>query len=50
MRTWETVAGTVAPDHVELPAPPQDATAYFVTVTDDRGAVTSTGVVLRNGE
>jgi dienelactone hydrolase len=46
MRTWETVAGTVAADHVETPVPPVGATAYFVTVTDDRGAVTSTRTVL----
>jgi hypothetical protein len=46
MRTWETVAGTVEADRVQMPAPPKDATAYFVTVTDERGAVTSTGVVL----
>lgn len=45
MRTWETVTGTVAADQVETPAPPKDATAYFVTVADERGAVTSTGVV-----
>lgn len=48
MRTWETVAGEVAAGHVETPAPPADATAYFVAVTDDRGAVTSTRVVFRD--
>jgi PhoPQ-activated pathogenicity-related protein len=46
MRTWETVAGTVAADQLQTPAPPKEATAYFVTVTDDRGAVTSTRVNL----
>jgi len=50
MRTWETVAGTVTADHVQTPVPPQGATAHFVTVTDDRGAVTSTGVVLSQRE
>lgn len=50
-RTWETVPGTVATDHVETPAPPAAATAYFITVTDDRGAVTSTRTVLsKSGE
>ena len=44
-RTWETVPGTIAADHVETPAPPAEATAYFVTVTDDREAVASTRVV-----
>jgi dienelactone hydrolase len=47
MRAWESHDGTVAADYVETPAPPENATAYFITVTDDRGAVTSTGVVLR---
>lgn len=50
MRTWETVAANVTVDQVQTPAPPQEATAYFVTVTDERGAVTSTEVVLRKGE
>ncbi|MFO1093692.1 MAG: hypothetical protein U0992_10320 [Planctomycetaceae bacterium] len=35
-RTWETVSGKVAADHAETPVPPQGATAFFITVTDDR--------------
>jgi hypothetical protein len=44
-RTWETVAGTVNAADVETAVPPAGTTAYFVTVTDDRGAVTSTRTV-----
>lgn len=45
MRIWETVAGTVADDHVRTPLPPAGATAWFVTMTDDQGAVASTRVM-----
>jgi dienelactone hydrolase len=45
MRTWQTVAGMVAADHVEVSLPPAGTTAYFITVTDERGAVTSTRTI-----
>lgn len=46
MRQWETHRAKVAGDHVEAAHPPTAATAYFLTVTDQRGAVTSTRVVM----
>ena len=45
LRAWESHDGTVAADHLETPLPPESATAYFIAVTDDRGAVASTRVV-----
>jgi hypothetical protein len=43
-REWQTVTATVADGVVTADAPPAGATAWFFTVTDTRGAVTSSTV------
>lgn len=43
-REWQTVTATVADGVVTADAPPAGATAWFLTVTDTRGAVTSSTV------
>lgn len=43
-RHWQTQAGTIETDKITVPAPPADATVWFVTVTDERGATVSTSV------
>ncbi len=45
-RNWQTSAGKIANGSVTAPAPPKEATAWFLTVTDDRGATVSSRVVL----
>lgn len=48
-RKWQTTAAKIDSDIVTADAPPADATAWFVTVTDQRGAIVSTRVVFRPG-
>lgn len=43
-RKWQSQAGTIEFDTITVPAPPEDATVWFVTVTDERGATVSTTV------
>lgn len=43
-REWSSSAAEILSDQIVAPAPPRDATAWFVTVTDDRGAVISSEV------
>jgi dienelactone hydrolase len=45
-RTWTTQPGKVEKDSVVTDAPPSSATVWFLTVTDDRGAVVSSRVTL----
>jgi dienelactone hydrolase len=45
MREWTTVAGEFAGDVAVTPTPPADATAWFITVKDERGAVVSSRTV-----
>lgn len=45
-RTWKTVNGTIEGETISLPAPPEEATAWFVTATDERGAIVSSPVVI----
>jgi len=44
-RQWQTVAGRVEGSHVTAKAPPEDATIWFLTVTDERGAIVSSELV-----
>ena len=43
-RVWQTVAATIDGDKIAVDAPPAGATAWFVTVTDERDAVASSRV------
>jgi dienelactone hydrolase len=40
-RKWQTAAATIDNENVSAPAPPAEATAWFLTVTDDRDAIVS---------
>ncbi|MEN6428711.1 MAG: alpha/beta fold hydrolase [Phycisphaerales bacterium] len=44
-RQWQTVAGRIERSSIVAKAPPKKATVWFFTVTDERGAVTSSEVV-----
>lgn len=44
-RQWQTAAGTFNPEAIHLPAAPDGTTIWFVSATDDRGAMASTDVV-----
>jgi len=45
-RKWVTVPGTLEGDNVIAPKPPQEANTWFLTVTDKRGAMVSTVVMI----
>lgn len=45
-RTWKSVDATITPDAVTAPRPPKEANTWFLTLTDPRGAMVSTTVVL----
>lgn len=45
-REWKTEPGTIEDVEVVITAPPDSATAWFVTVTDERGAVISSRIVI----
>jgi dienelactone hydrolase len=44
-RQWQTVPGRVDGSHIITQAPPQEATIWFLTATDDRWAVVSSELV-----
>ena len=46
-RQWTTLPATLKGDVATAQAPPSESTAWFVTVTDDRGAVVSSPIVIR---
>ena len=46
-RTWKTVAATIDGDSISVEAAPAEATAWFVTVTDERDALVSSRVTIR---
>jgi len=43
-RMWQSQAGTIDGQTITTPAPPKGATAWFITVTDERGAIVSSEV------
>ena len=49
-RTWKTVAATFSRNTLTAPAVPDDATIWFLSATDQRGAMTSTDVVFASGD
>ena len=44
---WKTQPATIEGESITADAPPAEATAWFVTVTDERGAIVSSRVVIR---
>lgn len=46
MRQWQTLPATLSGDTATADAPPRDATAWFLTVTDERGAIVSSPVFM----
>lgn len=46
-RAWQTVAAKVDGQQITVPAPPGDASVWFLTVQDDRGSTVSTRVVIK---
>ncbi len=44
-RQWQTVPGRVDGSHIVTPAPPSEASIWFLTVADERWAVVSSEVV-----
>ncbi len=49
-RAWRTLPATIDGDIVTSEAPPADATGWFMTITDARGATVSTRVTIHAGE
>ncbi|MEN3943074.1 prolyl oligopeptidase family serine peptidase [Prosthecobacter sp. SYSU 5D2] len=45
-RNWTTVDATVSQGEVSAPKPPKEANTWFMTLTDERGAMVSTTVEL----
>lgn len=45
-RTWTSVDATVSNSEVSAPKPPKEANTWFMTLTDERGAMVSTTVEL----
>ncbi len=43
-RDWQSVPATIDGDHVTAPKPPAEANTWFVTLTDERGAMITTPV------
>jgi dienelactone hydrolase len=43
-RKWTTVAAEVAENQIRVKKPPEETTAWFISVTDDRNAMTTTSV------
>jgi PhoPQ-activated pathogenicity-related protein len=43
-RQWQTIPATISNKTVAAPKPPANANTWFLTVTDERGAVVSTTV------
>lgn len=46
-RKWTSTEGSITGNRGRLPAPPEDATAWFVTIEDERGATVSSRVTIR---
>lgn len=46
-REWQTLQGTVDGQTASLPRPPAEANAWFVSLTDERGAMVTTPVNLQ---
>lgn len=46
LREWNSQAAEVGDEAVIAPAPPKNATAWFLTVTDERGGVISSRVMI----
>ncbi|MCX5646044.1 MAG: alpha/beta fold hydrolase [Phycisphaerae bacterium] len=44
-RPWQTAPGRIEGSQIVVKAPPQEATIWFLTVTDERGAVVSSELV-----
>lgn len=49
-REWVSVDAEIAGDQISCAAPPENATAWFMTATDERSATASTVVVIRNAQ
>ncbi len=46
-RQWQTVPGRVDGSHIVAPAPPPEASIWFLTATDERWAIVSSELVFR---
>jgi dienelactone hydrolase len=44
-RQWQTVPGEIHGSHLVAQAPPEEATIWFLTATDERGAIVSSELV-----
>ena len=42
---WESISASLEGEHIVSPAPPEEATIWFLTLSDSRGAVVSSEVV-----
>ena len=49
-RQWQTIPGQVEGSRITAKAPPAEATIWFLTVTDERGAVVSSELVFGPGQ
>jgi len=47
-RTWQTGPTKVMKEHVVADAPPPDATAWFISITDDEKSTTTSEVIFNN--
>ncbi len=45
-RAWESTAAEIHSNEITVAAPPDDTTAWFLTITDERGAVVSSPVTI----
>ncbi len=48
-RQWQTAPARVEGSHVSAAAPPREATIWFLTATDDRGAIVSSELTFASG-
>ncbi len=49
-RQWHTEPATIDGSTIKAPAPPASATAWFITATDERGAIVSSRVIFGKAE
>lgn len=47
-RKWTTVVAKIDPGQITVPKPPQQANTWFLTITDDRGAMVSSPIQFKN--
>jgi dienelactone hydrolase len=47
-RTWKSLPAEVAGNAITAPAPPAEATTWFIALTDDRGAMTTTSLEFKD--